>query len=84
MKVSQHFGTLFTLLVIGQVVLTNYSQLGPYVMLSMLPAMILCIPPGISTVVGMAELLLRRRLGALRARAEQSFWTRLKKTLFNL
>ena len=53
MKVSQHFGTLFTLLVIGQVVLTNYSQLGPYVMLSMLPAMILCIPPGISTIAGM-------------------------------
>lgn len=53
MKVSQHFGTLYTLLVIGQIVLCNYSQLGPYVMLSMLPAMVLCIPPGISTIAGM-------------------------------
>ena len=44
MKVSQHFGTLYTLLVIGQIVLCNYSQLGPYIMLSMLPAMVLCIP----------------------------------------
>ncbi len=44
----------------------------------------LCADPKFSTVVGMAELLLRRRNAALRARAEQSFWARLKKTLFNL
>lgn len=43
----------------------------------------ICSEPQFSTVVGMAELLFRRRLGALRARAEQSFWTRLKKTFFN-
>ena len=53
MKVSQHFGTLYTLLVIGQIVLCNYSQLGPYVMLTMLPAMVLCIPPSVSTITGM-------------------------------
>lgn len=53
MKVSQHFGTLYTLLVIGQIVLCNYSQLGPYIMLSMLPAMVLCIPPSVSTITGM-------------------------------
>ena len=53
MKVSQHFGTLYTLLVIGQIVLCNYSQLGPYIMLSMLPAMVLCIPTNVSTIVGM-------------------------------
>lgn len=53
MKVGQHFGTLYTLLVIGQIVLCNYSELGPYVMLSMLPAMVLCIPPSVSTITGM-------------------------------
>jgi hypothetical protein len=53
MKVSQHFGTLYTLLIIGQIVLCNYSQLGPYVMLSMLPAMVLCIPPSVSTITSM-------------------------------
>ena len=53
MKVSQHFGILYTLLVVGQIIMCNYCQLGPYVMLSMLPAMVLCIPPGINTIVCM-------------------------------
>lgn len=53
MKVSQHFGTLYILLVIGQIILCNYGQLGPYVMLTILPAMVLCIPPSISTIAGM-------------------------------
>ena len=53
MKVGQHFGTLYFLLVIGQIVLCNYSDFGPYIMLSMLPAMVLCIPPSISTIAGM-------------------------------
>ena len=42
-----------------------------------------CAEPKFSTVVGMAKLLFQRRVGALRSRAEQSFWTRLKKTFFN-
>ena len=53
MKVSQHFGTLYTLLVIGQIVLCNYGQLSPYVLLSLLPAMVLCIPPSTSTIAGL-------------------------------
>lgn len=53
MKVSQHFGILYILLVIAQVILCNYAQLGPYVMLSMLPAMVFCIPTGTSTIVCM-------------------------------
>lgn len=53
MKVSQHFGILYTLLVIGQIILSNYSDLGPYVMLTMLPAMVLCIPTSIGTSAGM-------------------------------
>lgn len=54
MKVSQHFGTLYTLLLIGQIILCNYGQLSPYMMLSLLPAMVLCIPTGVSTMAGMA------------------------------
>lgn len=53
MKVRQNFGIVYTLLVIGQVVLCNYASLGPYIMLSMLPAMVFCIPTTISTTVCM-------------------------------
>ena len=49
MKVSQHFGILYFLLLIGQIVLCNYAALGPYVMLTMLPAMIMCLPTTIRT-----------------------------------
>lgn len=49
MKVSQHFGILYSLLLIGQVILCNYAALGPYVMLTMLPAMIMCLPTTIKT-----------------------------------
>lgn len=41
---SQHFGILYSLLLIGQIILCNYAALGPYVMLTMLPAMIMCLP----------------------------------------
>ena len=53
MKISQHFGTLYTLLVVGQIILCNYSDFGPYVMLTMLPAMVLCMPTGMSTITTM-------------------------------
>ncbi len=49
MKVNHNFRTLFILLLICQIILCNYSNFGPYVMLSMLPAMILCIPLSVST-----------------------------------
>ena len=49
MKVSQHFGILYCLLLIGQLVLCNYGALGPYIMLTMLPAMIMCIPLSVGT-----------------------------------
>lgn len=52
-QVSQHFGILYTLLVIGQIILCNYSDFGPYVMLTMLPTMVLCIPTGTSTITAM-------------------------------
>ena len=53
MKVSQNFGILYVLLVICQVLMSTFTQLGPYIMLSMLPAMILCIPTGIRTSICM-------------------------------
>ena len=53
MKSGQNFGILYILLVICQVIMSTYTHLGPYIMLSMLPAMILCIPTGIKTSVCM-------------------------------
>lgn len=44
MRMNQHFGILYVLILICQILLCNYSPLGPYVMLSFLPAMVLCIP----------------------------------------
>ena len=49
MKISQNFGLLYILLVIGQIIMCCYTNLGQYIMLTMLPAMVLCIPTGITT-----------------------------------
>ena len=53
MRGNQNFGILYTLLVIAQILLCNYGQFSPYVLLTILPAMVLCIPPGISTISGL-------------------------------
>ena len=53
MRMNQHFGILYVLLLICQIVLCNYSPLGPYIMLCFLPAMVLCIPLKINTSVCM-------------------------------
>lgn len=53
MKVNQHFGTLYILLLIGQIILCNYGQFSPFVMLTMLPSMVLCLPTSMSTITGM-------------------------------
>lgn len=50
MKTNHNFGLLYVLLVICQIVIYNFNGLDPYVMLTMLPVMILCIPTGISTI----------------------------------
>ena len=50
MKTGQNFKILYILLVICQVVLCNYANLGPYIMLSILPAMIMCIPLSVGTL----------------------------------
>ncbi len=53
MKNNQNFGLLYVLMLICQIILCNYTHLGPFIMLTMLPAMILCIPTGISTITCM-------------------------------
>ena len=53
MKASQNFGILYVLLIICQVLMSTYTQLGPYIMLSMLPAMVLCIPTGVRPYICM-------------------------------
>ena len=50
MRSTQNFGLLFSLMLICQIMLCNFSPLGPYVVLSMLPAMILCVPLTVSTI----------------------------------
>lgn len=53
MKNGNNFKLLYCLLLICQIVLCNFSPLGPYITLSLLPAMIFCIPMSISTAVCM-------------------------------
>ncbi len=50
MRMNQNFGILYALLLVCQIVLCNFSHLGPYIMLTMLPAMILCTPLSVGTV----------------------------------
>lgn len=50
MRTGQNFGILYCLMLICQVLLCNYFQFTPYIMLTVLPAMILCVPLTISTV----------------------------------
>lgn len=46
---NHSFGILFFLMVIAQMVICNYFQMTPYIVLSILPAMILCMPLTVST-----------------------------------
>ncbi|MBQ6709120.1 MAG: hypothetical protein IJN26_00265 [Bacteroidales bacterium] len=50
MKNGNNFKLLYCLLLICQIVLCNFSPLGPYITLSLLPAMIFCMPMSISTI----------------------------------
>ena len=53
MKTVQNFNILYILLVICQIVLCNYCPLGQYITLSMLPAMVLCLPLKNSNIICM-------------------------------
>lgn len=50
MRVSQNFGFLYILLVICQILICNYCQITPYILVTMLPVMILCIPLSVNTI----------------------------------
>ena len=50
MRTGQNFGLLYSLLLICQALLCNYFSFTPYAMLTLLPAMILCVPLTMSTV----------------------------------
>ncbi len=53
MRMNHNFGILYSLLLVCQIILCNFSPFGPYIMLTLLPAMVLCIPLNISTVLCM-------------------------------
>ena len=46
---TQNFGLLYCLMILGQMILCNFADFGPYIMLTMLPAMVICIPLTVST-----------------------------------
>ncbi len=50
MRTNHNFGILYILMLVCQIALCNFSPLGPYIMLTLLPAMILCMPLGIGTI----------------------------------
>ena len=47
------FGIAYILLVIAQIIICNYFQFSPYFVISILPAMVLCVPLTIGTNVCM-------------------------------
>lgn len=53
MKAGQNYSLTFALVLICQLFLSNYNCLGPYIMLTMLPTMILCLPTGTGAVTTM-------------------------------
>jgi hypothetical protein len=46
---TQNFGLLYFLMVLGQMVLCNFADFSPFVMLTMLPAIVICVPLSVST-----------------------------------
>ena len=50
---SSEFWLVYVLLLLGQLILGNYFTLSPYLMLSVLPVMVLCIPIRVGSVGAM-------------------------------
>ena len=46
---TQNFGLLFFMMVLGQMVLCNFAGFSPFITLTMLPAMIVCVSLTVST-----------------------------------
>ena len=53
MKAVQNFGMMYILMVVGQMFICNYFHLSMYVSLTILPAIILCIPLSVGTITVM-------------------------------
>ncbi len=53
MKTVRNFGLMYLLAVVGQMFICNYFHLSMYVTLSVLPALVLCIPLSVNTIVAM-------------------------------
>lgn len=49
-----NYTTSYLLLTLAQLMLSNYINLGPYIVLSVMPALILCLPTKIGTNIAMA------------------------------
>ena len=54
MKTNQNFGLSFILLAIVQVVISNYFDFSIYAVFTILPAIILCLPLKMGTILSMA------------------------------
>ena len=50
MKVVQNFNIMYILLVIAQLLICNYLHISALVTVSILPAMILCLPLSVKTI----------------------------------
>lgn len=53
MKTAQNFGLLYILLAIIQLAICNYVRISPYIFISILPVMVLCIPVSKNTTAAM-------------------------------
>ena len=54
MRNNQNFAVLFIMMLIGQILISNYFHFTPYLSLSVLPAIILCMPLSVNTNLCMA------------------------------
>lgn len=50
MKTNHNYGLVYILLTVVQIIICNYFRISPYLTLSILPAMVICIPSSRSTV----------------------------------
>ena len=50
---KNNFVLTYVLFLVAQMVLGNYFHVGPYIMLTILPAMVFCIPPSVGTLGAM-------------------------------
>ena len=56
-KTVHNFPVLFLLLIIAQMVISNYFNFSLFVTLSILPAIVMCIPVSVSTLASMVIAL---------------------------